>query len=124
MDNLGSLGLNGQLIREYILENGEVRSSSPSFYGGSVNLSAENHLEECKLIVPENLVLEEISETEFAGTFNDPDEKIMLLLSGVKENLMKCSCGRYEDITLQVEKSITELLREILSMSDNLKYLV
>lgn len=103
-------------MRKYIAENGrpgqvQRRWLEPrvSAFGWEDN-EAIKHIrkDKCSWIVPEGAAVEEFVYSEFDGT--DCDNRMEI---GINTDSVDCACGKYMDITLRVNGSLSDAIKYV-----------
>lgn len=80
---------------------------------------ADQYYHSCSLIIPEGVQVEELTYSEFAGTFVDSDSTVGINAYGGargEASELRCSCGKYRGLTVRWEGSLQEALSHILGL--------
>lgn len=110
-------------IKKFVLENGsavyineEEKKRWPdnpefhvSIYGWD-NTTVTQHGQKCGWVADEHSEIKEVTYSMFEGTFSDNSDEYGLNLTGVR-----CTCGKFTDVTLRYKGTMFEILQTILS---------
>lgn len=117
-------------VRAFVAEHGtkvDVRGHDPrgledvSTYGWQ-DYDAYKHVykgsggDDCSWVVPEGAVMRERSYTEWGGTFGESTTEV-----GVNVYGCSCRCGKYSDVILRWDGSVTDMLHSILDLPVNME---
>lgn len=71
---------------------------------------------QCELVIPEldELTTIEKSVSSFVGTFDEPNQNILLGVIGDKDNHIHCDCGAYDKLSIIVDDSFTSILKDLM----------
>jgi len=87
------------------------RDDEANVYGW-VDYEAQDHIREgCRWIVPEGAVMYERTYSQFQDTFTENSED-----HGVNVRGARCACGKYTDVILRWDGSVTDMLHTILGL--------
>lgn len=116
-------------VKKYIIEHGSPVALEVKDYDNSYDLKEcfwssmgvdviYDHFYHCELIIPEldELTTVEKSVYSFAGTFDEPDQNILLGIIGEKDNHIHCDCGEYDKLSIVVNDSLTTILRNLMDI--------
>ena len=65
----------------------------------------------CEWVVPEGIVVQEETYTQFVGTFASPPNEDEI---GLNAPGCRCKCGKYKDVTLRVTCSLGEAIQTLI----------
>lgn len=118
-----------ETVKKYIIEKGFPVELVVEDYDNSYTLKEDfwdpngvnviyDHFNHCELVVPEleKLTTVEKSVYSFAGTFNDPDQNILLGVIGDKDNHIHCDCGEYDKLSIVVDDSLTNIINNLMNI--------
>lgn len=118
-----------ETVKKYIIEKGFPVELAVEDYDNSYTLKEDfwdpngvnviyDHFNHCELVVPEleKLTTVEKSVYSFAGTFNDPDQNILLGVIGDKDNYIHCDCGEYDKLSIVVDDSLTNIINNLMNI--------
>jgi hypothetical protein len=83
-----------------------------SVYGWR-DYQAMEHGRECGWIVPESVVLTEVTYSEFTDTYSDNDQTVGINVESTKSADIRCTCGQYTSMTLRWDGTLREALEQI-----------
>ncbi|AID58878.1 hypothetical protein PBI_GAIA_59 [Mycobacterium phage Gaia] len=99
-------------IRRLLVEKGQKvlieEWGGVSPYGWT-DYDAWEHADECHWVIPEGVVVEEVSYDMFDGTFTSNKNEVGLNATGCR-----CACGKYTDVTLRYVGALGEAIRSII----------
>lgn len=78
---------------------------------------ATSHGDDCKWIVPEGAELVEQTYSQFDGTDADNLQEV-----GINVSPCHCACGKYSDVTLRFAGSLTEVLHDLLGITQQTRF--
>lgn len=118
-----------ETIKKYIIEHGSTVELVVEDYNDSYTLKEDfwhpsgvdviyDHFYHCELIIPEldELTTIEKSVSAFVGTFDEPNQKVLLGVMGDKDNHIHCKCGEYAKLSIVVDDSFTSILRNLMDI--------
>lgn len=118
-----------ETVKKYIIEKGFPVELVVEDYDNSYTLKEDfwdpngvnviyDHFNHCELVVPEleKLTTVEKSVYSFAGTFNDPDQNILLGVIGDNDNHIHCDCGEYDKLSIVVDDSLTNIINNLMNI--------
>ena len=118
-----------ETVKKYIIEHGSPVKLVKEDYNDSYTFKEDfwdpigvdiiyDHFNYCELVAPEleELITVEKSVSSFAGTFNDPDQNILLGVIGEKDNHIHCDCGEYDKLSIIVNDSLTSILNNLINV--------
>lgn len=112
-----------EILMNHIVKNGTPMDPD-DYYGGGEALDAGIHIrhEGCEIapIDSKTVTFNEETVTSFAGTFNDPDETVFLMVTADTEDGkgITCKCGKYTNLTLGISDGLTSLMTKLINESD------
>ena len=118
-----------ETIKKYIIEHGSPVELVAGKYNDPYSLKERfwhpsgvaviyDHFYHCELVIPEleKLTTIEKSVYSFAGTFDEPNQNILLGVMGEKDNHIHCECGEYDKLSIIVDDSFTTILRNLMDI--------
>ena len=118
-----------ETIKNYIIENGSPVELVDGKYNDPYSLKERfwhpsgvdviyYHFYNCELVIPEleELTTIEKSVSSFAGTFDEPNQNILLGVIGEKDYHIHCECGEYDKLSIIVDDSFTTILRNLMEI--------
>lgn len=118
-----------ETIKKYIIENGSPVELVDGKYNDPYSLKERfwhpsgvaviyDHFNNCELVIPEleKLTTIEKSVYSFNGTFEEPNQNILLGVMGEKDNHIHCECGEYDKLSIIVDDSFTTILRNLMEI--------
>ena len=121
------MNINDELVKDYILQNGKLFETGTwdeysCQYDNTYN-DLEHHIsadgDNCSVVPGKKTYIVENRQPKFAGTFNNPEEKLVMEVRGYK-----CACGDYEDDELgyYVTESFSKMLLSILDVNVDVSF--
>ena len=118
-----------ETVKKYIIEHGSPVELVAGRYNDPYTLKERflhpsgvaviyDHFYHCELVVPEldELATIEKSVSSFNGTFDEPNQKVLLGVMGDKDNHIHCKCGEYDKLSIIVDDSFTSILRNLMDI--------
>lgn len=118
-----------ETIKKYIIEHGSPVELVDGKYNDPYTLKEHflhpsgvaviyDHFYHCELIIPEldELTTIEKSVSSFVGTFDEPNQNVLLGVIGEKDNHIHCKCGAYDKLSIIVDDSFTTILRNLMEI--------
>lgn len=118
-----------ETVKKYIIEHGFPVELEVEDYNDSYTFKEDfwdpigvnviyDHFNHCELVFPEleKLTTVEKSVYSFAGTFNDPDQNILLGVIGDKDNHIHCKCSEYDKLSIVVDDSLTNIINNLINI--------
>lgn len=122
------MNINDELVKDYILQNGKLFETGTwneysCQYENSYYNDLENHFsadgDNCSVVPGKKTYILENRQPKFSGTFNNPEEKLVMEVRGYK-----CACGDYYDDELgyYVKESFSKMLLSILDVNVDVSF--
>ena len=118
-----------ETVKKYIVEHGSPVELVAGRYNDPYTLKERflhpigvaviyDHFYHCELVVLEldELTTIEKSVSSFVGTFDEPNQKVLLGVMGDKDNHIHCKCGEYDKLSIIVDDSFTSILRDLMDI--------
>ena len=118
-----------ETVKKYIIEKGFPVELVVEDYDNSYTLKEDfwdpngvnviyDHFNNCELVVPEleKLTTIEKSVSSFNGTFDEPNQNILLGVMGDNDNHIHCKCGEYDKLSIIVDDSLTNIINNLMNI--------
>ena len=118
-----------ETVKKYIIEHGSPVELVSGNYNDPYTLKEDfwhpsgvdviyDHFYHCELVIPEldELTTIEKSVSSFNGTFDEPNQNVLLGVMGDKDNHIHCKCGEYDKLSIIVDDSFTSILRNLMDI--------